>query len=371
MTSNCDPKRDDGDGPGTRPGPPVARERVQAGRTGGTPVGRKLLPAAFALTAFSMLACLVPSDPGLTPPGERELLGHTGPVQVVALSSDGRSLAAGGLDRTVRLWHMTRWDDALVTGPDILSHPSWVYATAFSPDGSLLAAAGHGFATIWSCRPACAARAEWAGGFIRAVAFSPDGRTLALASSDGTIPLLEVPSARERMTLRDPDEIVQAIAFSPDGKLLASGGGGRRVVLWDVARGVERRVLLPRARHPIPSVAFSPDGRWLAVLEGGGGAREILILDAEVGAIRARLSGYPLGILLAFAPDGRTLAVAGSNHSIRLFDPGTARLVAALDVRGACPRWLAFSPDGRGLAYLDDEFAVRVVDLASRRPDPA
>jgi WD40 repeat protein len=126
-----------------------------------------------------------------------------------------------------------------------------------------------------------------------------------------------------------------------------------------------------RAPHPIPSVAFAPDGRSLAVVAAGAGAREVLILDPEGGAVRARLSGYPLGNVLAYAPDGRTLAVAGSDRSIRLFDPRTAKPVAALTVRASCPRSLAFSPDGRWLAYTDDDTSVRVVDLAARPPGPA
>jgi WD40 repeat protein len=168
------------------------------------------------------------------------------------------------------------------------------------------------------------------------------------------------------MTLRSPGEVVLGLAFSPDGRLLASAGSGRRVALWAVARGAVRRGLVERAPHPIPSVAYSPNGRSLAVVQAGAGAREVLILDPEGGAIRARLSGYPLGNILAFAPDGRTLAVAGSDHSIRLFDRGTARPVATLAVRASCPRSPAFAPDGRWLAYADDDQAVRVVDLNSR-----
>jgi WD40 repeat protein len=140
-------------------------------------------------------------------------------------------------------------------------------------------------------------------------------------------------------------------------------------VLWDVARGAVRRVLVEQAPGPIPSVAFAPDGRSFAVITGGDAAREVLIFDPEGGAIRARLSGYPPGHVLAFAPDGRTLAVAGADRSLRLFDPGTAELVAALDVRAPWLRTMAFSPDGRWLAYATDE-AIRVVDLAARRPDP-
>jgi WD40 repeat protein len=372
MSSGQDPHEPEPDGSITMPRTPDVGDRVNAGRTRTARVPRGLWLAMLAPLVVVALAWPDRLDPGSAPRGELELPGHTGIVIAVTFSPDGRTLASGGLDHTVRLWDTTRWGDGRANGPDVLVHPSWVYATAFSPDGSLLAAAGNGFATLWSSRPPYDKRSEWNGGFVRAVAFSPDGRALALAGPEDAVRLLEVPSARERMTLRGPaQQDAMGIAFSPDGTLLASAYSRGRVVLWDVARGEERRVLLEYSSNPISSVAFSPDGRSVALVEYRPKASDVLIIDPESGAIRARLAGQPHGNAIAFAPDGRSVAVAGLDRSVRLFDLATAKPLGALDVHACWSRSIAFSPDGRWLAYADDDDAVRVVDLASRWPGPA
>jgi WD40 repeat protein len=371
MPSGHDPHEHGPDASIMMPHTPAAGGRVNAGRTRIARVPRGLWLAILAPPVVVALAWPDRLDPGSAPRGELELPGHTEIIMAVTFSPDGRTLASGGLDHTVRLWDTTRWGDGRPNQPDVLLHPSWVYATAFSPDGSLLAAAGDGFATLWSSRPPYDKRSEWNGGFVRAVAFSPDGRALALAGPEDAIRLLEVPSARERMTLRGAArQDVMTIAFSPDGTLLASAYARGRVALWDVARGEERRVLLEYSSHPISSVAFSPDGRSVALVEYRPQASDVLIIDPESGAIRARLAGQLLGNAIASTADGRSIAVAGADRSVRLFDLETAKPLGALDVHACWPRSIAFSPDGRWLAYAADDNAVRVVDLASAVAGP-
>jgi energy-coupling factor transporter ATP-binding protein EcfA2 len=129
----------------------------------------------------------------------RTMSGHTNAVWGVAFAPDGRTLATGSDDRTVRLWDLSNRDQPRQLGPPLTGHTSAVWGVAFAPDGRTLAtASADRTVRLWDLRNLDQPRqfgAPLTGhiGTVVGVAFAPDGRTLATASVDRTVRLWDLP----------------------------------------------------------------------------------------------------------------------------------------------------------------------------------
>src|SRR5262249_27656991 len=155
----------------------------------------------------------------------------------IALTRDGRVLACGK-ENVLGLV-----DPA--TGAEVrrLDHGRPVCASAFSPDGKLLASGTtDGFVYLWDATTGKELRRQPGGPGQRGwqVAFSPDGRSLAVAADDYFVRLWDVPTGQPRGPGDGHRWPVDAVACSPDGKLVASAGKEATVFLWDAARGTRR-----------------------------------------------------------------------------------------------------------------------------------
>ena len=203
---------------------------------------------------------------------------HRGRGLSIAFSPDGRTLATGNDDGTVRLWDVE-------TGKNIktlTADPYWVWSIAFSPNGRTLATGGTTL-RLWDVETGENIRTlqeQWSRGSF---AFSPTGSMLAIAKYDGSIVRLwYVASARVAIwtmgSLTGHTSKVNSVAFSPDGNTFATGNDDGTVSLWKVVihqavpnfATFEAIKTLTGHTSEVNSVAFSPDGRTLATGSSDG-----------------------------------------------------------------------------------------------------
>lgn len=285
-------------------------------------------------------------------------------------------------------------------------------AVTFTSDGSTAATASSDGAALWDVTgtprqlaPDWTGRDAGAGDagnrvLVNHVAFAPNGRTLAVAGADTILWNVtdpEHPQLLGRLDLGhdvgdDSAAIAAFVAFAEDGNTVAVVRADATALLWDVTDPAAPRRLGelhtdvdpgPGQPSTVSALAFAPDGRTVAVAsEDVADLRDVTPWDVTLWNITDRDHPHQLGhprdvsgkvSSVAYASDGGTLAVAGVDGTTALWDvrdpEHTAPLEPALTGHSAAVNSVAFAPDGRMLATAGVDNVAFVWEISSpRRP---
>ncbi|HXD87525.1 MAG TPA: protein kinase, partial [Urbifossiella sp.] len=281
--------------------------------------------------------------------------GHSSAVESVRFSQDGRRLVSSSpSEGIVKTWDLTR-------------HPE--YSTFARVGGR----------TDQRVRvrdltgKANSTRLARTGPDLEALAFHANGKQIVSVSLGGTLQTWDASTGllERQQSLPISDELVSPAvlyAFSSDGERLGARAreDARVAKTWDVASG-EERVAFRGHTMPISALRFSGDGRRLVTCACDSGSpdrpHEIKVWDAATGQALANLTGRGLLFNAAFSPDGRWIAVGGQDGLLLLADWAKPGAVAKLTGHSGHVAALTFSPNGRLLAAAGIDQTLKLYEL--------
>ena len=259
------------------------------------------------------------------------LRGHEQAITTLALSPNGRWLAAGSLDQSIRLW-------------DVEKAPALSFPTS-------IALRGHE-GTVFG---------------IQSIGFSSNGHWLISSSGDGIPRLWDMQNI---LNLSADPKIVQfgrVFAFSADSQWVASEGPGHTISLAKIHEPAVPAIVLPGFKEEIESVMFSPNGRWLAA---DGGNSFILLWDLKETDPEPSIAGiHGTKELRSFTPDSRLL-ITSADTTIQLWDVNNLETpVKSITLAGPISD-VVLSPDSLWLAINDNQNTVQLLNLQNPDAEP-
>jgi WD40 repeat protein/predicted Ser/Thr protein kinase len=339
----------------------------------------------------------------------------------VAWDPDGRRLAWGGDDGWVLIQRVEAGGGANTHGRAVRSrrrHAGWVNAVAWNPAGDSVASVGQdGVIKIWDAETGNerVSHATSTGTALTSLAWNPDGTRLATGGTDWTVTLWASADGRPLRVWRGHRDVVRAVAWAPDlvgekaspaSRLaLASAGDDRSVKLWSTSDPDDGSIAIDQPA-PVKSIAWLADGSAIAAMDLDGAIRlqspetgEVLrswdeplargrivaadptgrrlatvrgesaiIMGVDARGEPSVLAGHEGPVWsVAWEPAGRTLASAGNDRTIRIWDARSGRQERSIDCPDGAARLLAYRADGRRLASVSGEPVVQLWEPSSGR----
>ncbi len=318
--------------------------------------------------------------------GGKGLPGEVDGVKILAVSPNGRFLAAGGEEKMIRLWDL-KSDRGRPALRELKGHEGWVRFLTFLPNGKRLVSAGHdGTVRIWDIQDDEAEPVVLRGarGRISSAAVSRDGRWLLTGGSsiDSDDHAARLWDLREEnleqvspVLLRGHRSPIHVVAISPNGRWAITAGEDKTVRLYDLTAShpAAEQIILHGHEGWITSVAVSPDSRTLFTGSYDGTMRAWDLSSPDPFKKPIVLRGHQGWVVsIAVSPNGRWLATGSYDKSIRLYDlglPNWEKSAQTLDGHDGRIRQVLFSPDSECLVSASFDKTVRLWDL--RETDPS
>jgi WD40 repeat protein len=286
---------------------------------------------------------------------QQVLTGHGRKVNSVSFHPDGKKFATVSDDKTVLLWdaktkmQISTWARLKRAVRDI----------AFSPDGTMLAAAVGNELVLWSTESQQEISRIATSQDICKIAFSPEGSRVVMTFLEEA----GVWNLSSRKRISTFNEGGYDARFSPSGLIVASCGDERAIRLWNAETGREIGNAIFQG-HSLLCIAFDREGQRVLVGSDDHTARIWKIMTEPSPETVITLSGHDQGVNSAeFNAAGTLVVTASQDNTVRLWDSATGEMLAVFEGHSDNVLRATFSPSGDQIVSVSADRSVRIWQL--------
>ena len=271
---------------------------------------------------------------------------HKESITCVSVSPDGKMIASGSRDKTVRLWYA----ETETLHKTLKGNRKPILSLTFSPDGRSIASTSEDKTVrVWNVDTGRRTHTfKTNSEHLHRVVFSPNGNTLASSSFDGIIHQWDLKKGKHKNTIVGHGHgfASKNIVFSNDKITAATTYGDNHIILYDV-NTQEIQAVLTGHKKRVNCLSFSSDGKILA---SGSQDKTIRLWDVNIGEHRKTLRGHSEQVFHIMFKDDETLVSYGIDDMVRLWDVKKGRQKNNFKV-GGLSQYIGISPD-RNVALL-------------------
>jgi WD40 repeat protein len=283
------------------------------------------------------------------------IAGHSNWVCCVAISLDGKMLATGSSDNSIKLWNLN-------TGQEIYTltgHSNRIHSVAFSPDGQTLASdSSDNTIKLWNVKTGqeiCSISGQ--SNRVFPVIFTSRETNLTSSGQENSINLFNFRMGQEVRTANGSSNRVFPVVVSVDGETFAGAGEDNTIKLWNLKTGEEIHTIAGHANW-VTSVAFSPDGTTLA---SASVDETIKLWNLKTGQEICTMNGHSHWVnCVVFSPDGQTLASGSMDRTIKLWNLKTGQEIRTITSHAGGVLAVTMSLDGQTLVSGSTDGIVKI-----------
>ena len=289
--------------------------------------------------------------------------GHSGSIEAVAVTPDGRRCVSISSDRTLRIWDMQS-GACLYT---LKGHSRWVNAVSITPDGRrCVSASGDYTLRVWDLDTgSCLHTLEEHSGEVYAVSITPDGQHCISASSDCTLRIWDLASGSRLKILKGHSGGVHAVSITPDGQRCVSASSDCTLRIWNLTPGSCLKILEGHSDE-INSISIAPDG--LRCISASDDCM-LRIWNLDNYSCLHTLKGHSDWVnAVSVTPDGQRCVSASDDGTLRIWDIESGECLHTLVGHTDWVNAVSVTPDGQRCVSASDDRTLRIWDMKNDQP---